>query len=54
MTAALAEANKDICATRSKYVMQITGDNEVGKRELRQLHRSRQRRPSRLPSPANS
>ena len=34
MTAALAEANKDICATRSKYVMQITGDNEVGKREL--------------------
>ena len=34
MTAALAEANKDICATRSKYVIQITGDNEVGKREL--------------------
>ena len=34
MTAALAEANKDICATRHKYVMQITGDNEVGKREL--------------------
>lgn len=34
MTAALAEANKDLCATRYKYVMQITGDNEVGKREL--------------------
>ncbi|GAO73549.1 EcoAI/FtnUII family type I restriction enzme subunit R [Comamonas sp. E6] len=34
MTAVLAEANKDICATRHKYVMQITGDNEVGKREL--------------------
>ena len=34
MTAALAQANKDICATRHKYVMQITGDNEVGKREL--------------------
>ncbi|MGW8420474.1 EcoAI/FtnUII family type I restriction enzme subunit R [Comamonas sp. HJ-2] len=34
MTAALVQANKDICATRHKYVMQITGDNEVGKREL--------------------
>ncbi|WP_218239614.1 EcoAI/FtnUII family type I restriction enzme subunit R [Comamonas fluminis] len=34
MTAALAEANKDLCAARHKYVMQITGDNEVGKREL--------------------
>ncbi|MBP9941731.1 MAG: DEAD/DEAH box helicase family protein [Comamonas sp.] len=34
MTAALAEANKDICAARHKYMMQITGDNEVGKREL--------------------
>lgn len=34
MTAALANANKDICANRPKYVMQITGDNEVGKREL--------------------
>lgn len=34
MTAALAEANKDLCATRHKYVMQITGDHEVGKREL--------------------
>ncbi|UUC91584.1 EcoAI/FtnUII family type I restriction enzme subunit R [Comamonas sp. C11] len=34
MTAALAEANKDLCTTRHKYVMQITGDNEVGKREL--------------------
>jgi type I restriction enzyme R subunit len=34
MTKALAQANQDICATRHKYVMQITGDNEVGKREL--------------------
>ncbi|WP_312835017.1 EcoAI/FtnUII family type I restriction enzme subunit R [Comamonas sp.] len=34
MTAALAKANKDLCAIRHKYVMQITGDNEVGKREL--------------------
>ncbi len=34
MTTALVNANQDICATRHKYVMQITGDNEVGKREL--------------------
>lgn len=34
MTAALQNANADICATRPKYVMQITGDNAVGKREL--------------------
>lgn len=34
MTQALQNANQDICATRPKYVMQITGDNEVGKREL--------------------
>lgn len=34
MTAALQNANADICDTRPKYVMQITGDNAVGKREL--------------------
>ncbi len=34
MTAALQNANADICATRPKYVVQITGDNAVGKREL--------------------
>lgn len=34
MTAALQNANQDICAKRPKYVVQITGDNAVGKREL--------------------
>ena len=30
----LANANSDLVATNSKYVMQITGDNEEGKRHL--------------------
>lgn len=34
MRQALSNANADICKDRSKYVVQITGDNEEGKREL--------------------
>ena len=34
MRQALANANADICATHPKYVVQITGDNPEGKREL--------------------
>ena len=34
MRTALANENSDLMAQNSKYVMQITGDNEVGKREL--------------------
>ena len=34
MRKALANANADLVATNSKYVMQITGDNEEGKRHL--------------------
>ncbi|MCW5629111.1 MAG: DEAD/DEAH box helicase family protein [Rhodoferax sp.] len=34
MRQALANANADICATQPKYVVQITGDNPEGKREL--------------------
>jgi type I restriction enzyme R subunit len=34
MRTALANANADLVATNSKYVMQITGDNEEGKRHL--------------------
>ncbi|HMN94032.1 MAG TPA: DEAD/DEAH box helicase family protein [Hydrogenophaga sp.] len=34
MRQALANANADICATQPKYVVQITGDNAEGKREL--------------------
>lgn len=34
MRRALANANADLVAENSKYVMQITGDNEEGKREL--------------------
>jgi len=34
MRAALAVANSDLMAQNPKYVMQITGDNEEGKREL--------------------
>ena len=34
MRTALANANSDMVAQNSKYVMQITGDNEEGKREL--------------------
>jgi type I restriction enzyme R subunit len=34
MRAAIANANSDLVAENSKYVMQITGDNEEGKREL--------------------
>jgi type I restriction enzyme R subunit len=34
MRQALSNANADICATRPKYVAQITGDNPEGKREL--------------------
>ncbi len=34
MRTALANANADLMAKNSKYVMQITGDNEEGKREL--------------------
>ncbi|MCB1158656.1 MAG: DEAD/DEAH box helicase family protein [Leptospiraceae bacterium] len=34
MTTALINANADICRSNDKYVMQITGDNEEGKREL--------------------
>jgi len=34
MRQALANANADICATEPKYVVQITGDNAEGKREL--------------------
>jgi type I restriction enzyme R subunit len=34
MRAALANANADLVQKNSKYVMQITGDNEEGKREL--------------------
>lgn len=34
MRTALANANSDLVAKNNKYVMQITGDNEEGKREL--------------------
>ncbi|WP_146066884.1 EcoAI/FtnUII family type I restriction enzme subunit R, partial [Candidatus Venteria ishoeyi] len=34
MRAALANASSDLIAKNAKYVMQITGDNEEGKREL--------------------
>jgi len=34
MRAALANANSDLVAKNHKYVMQITGDNDEGKREL--------------------
>ena len=34
MRGALANANSDLVSQNSKYVMQITGDNEEGKREL--------------------
>lgn len=34
MRGALANANKDLVAENHKYVMQITGDNDEGKREL--------------------
>ncbi|MDB9495438.1 DEAD/DEAH box helicase family protein [Spirulina major CS-329] len=34
MRAALANANSDLMAENPKYVMQITGDNQEGKREL--------------------
>ncbi|MCB2028043.1 MAG: restriction endonuclease, partial [Rhodoferax sp.] len=34
MRQALSNANADICATHPKYVVQITGDNLDGKREL--------------------
>ncbi len=34
MRAALANANADLVKENNKYVMQITGDNEEGKREL--------------------
>ena len=34
MRQALSNANADICATEPKYVVQITGDNPEGKREL--------------------
>lgn len=34
MRTALANANADLFAQNSKYIMQITGDNEEGKREL--------------------
>lgn len=34
MRAALANTNSDLMAVNSKYVMQITGDNDEGKREL--------------------
>lgn len=34
MRTALANANSDLVAKNSKYIMQITGDNEEGKREL--------------------
>ena len=34
MRTAIANENRDLVAKNSKYVMQITGDNEEGKREL--------------------
>lgn len=34
MRKALSNANADLCATQPKYVVQITGDNMEGKREL--------------------
>ena len=34
MRSAIANANSDLMASNSKYVMQITGDNQEGKREL--------------------
>ena len=34
MRTALANANADLVAQNSKYIMQITGDNEEGKKEL--------------------
>jgi type I restriction enzyme R subunit len=34
MRSALVNANADLCAVNSKYVVQITGDNNEGKKEL--------------------
>ncbi|MEO8022158.1 DEAD/DEAH box helicase family protein [Polaromonas sp.] len=34
MRQALSNANADLCATKSNYVVQVTGDNPEGKREL--------------------
>ena len=34
MRSALSNLNSDIVAKNYKYIMQITGDNEEGKREL--------------------
>ena len=34
MTSALANENADLFAANHKYIVQITGDNEIGKREL--------------------
>lgn len=34
MTRELANQNSDIVSSNSKYIVQITGDNEIGKREL--------------------
>ena len=34
MRQALSNANADLCATQPRYVVQITGDNPEGKREL--------------------
>lgn len=45
MRSALANANADLVTQNNKYVMQITGDNEEGKRELDNFINPRERYP---------
>ena len=45
MRQALSNANADLCATQPNYVVQITGDNPEGKRELDNFHRPRKALP---------
>ena len=45
MRSAIANENSDLVAQNSKYVMQITGDNEEGKRELENFTNPEERYP---------
>jgi len=45
MRAAIANENRDLMAKNSKFVMQITGDNEEGKRELENFINPEERYP---------
>ena len=45
MRSALANANADLVKQNNKYVMQITGDNDEGKRELHPFQNEESRYP---------